>query len=166
MRYPKLFITRGVPGSGKTTVARDLVNQFIAGFQVTRLNRDDFRRMMHGRRYGEGRQEQLVTAAQHAAILAVLAEGSDVIVDDTNLRDSQIRTFERLAAQVGAEVVIIDLRDVPLEECIRRDSLRTGDARIGEDVIRKLHADHVAKRNRSTAAVSAARRARRTTVSV
>jgi predicted kinase len=160
MRYPKLFVTRGVPGSGKTTVARDLVNQCIEGFKVTRLNRDDFRRMMHGRRFGEGRQEQLVTAAQHAAILAVLSEGSDVIVDDTNLRDSQVRTFERLADAAGAEVVIIDLRDVPLAECIRRDSLREGDRRIGADEIRRLHADHVAKVNPSTRAVSAARRAR------
>ncbi len=165
-RYAKLFVTRGLPGSGKTTLARDLVNQFIDGFKVTRLNRDDFRTMMHGKRFGAGRQEQLVTAAQHAAILAVLSEGSDVIVDDTNLRDSQIRTFERLADQAGAEVVVIDLRDVGVEECVRRDSLRQGAACVGEDVIRRMHGDHIAKRNRSTAAVTAARRARRVTATV
>lgn len=158
-RYPRLFVTRGLPGSGKTTVARELVDSQINTFGLTRLNRDDFRRMMHGRRFGAGRQEQLVTAAQHAAIRAVLTEGGDVIVDDTNLRDSQILQFERLAAECGAVVEVIDLRDVPLDECIRRDRLRQGDTHIGAAVITQLHSDHIAKTS-VAARLRAARAAR------
>jgi len=158
-RHPRLFVTRGLPGAGKTTVARELVHSQIKTFGVTRLNRDDFRRMMHGRRFGAGRQEQLVTAAQHAAIRAVLESGSDVIVDDTNLRDAQIRQFERLAEECGAVIEVIDLRDVPLEECIRRDRGREGDAHIGGAVITQLHSDHIAKTS-VAARMQAARAAR------
>lgn len=158
-RYPRLFVLRGLPGSGKTTVARELVDCEIDTFGVSRLTRDEFRRMMHGRRFGAGRQEQLVTAAQHAAIRAVLGEGGDVVVDDTNLRDSQIRQFERLAAECGAVVEVIDLREVPLEECIRRDRLREGDKHVGSVVITKMHSDHIAKT--SVAARMAATRAAR-----
>lgn len=171
MRYPRLFVTRGLPGSGKTTVARELVQsatEFAAGEPVkilmVRINRDDIRRMFNGRRLGLGQQEQVVTAAQDASIIEALKLGLDVVVDDTNLRDSDIRRFRRLAdtSGTGAEVHVIDLRDVALTECIRRDALRQGAECVGEAVIRKMHAEHIAKPGTTTMTLAAAASARAT----
>ena len=169
-RKPRLFYTRGNIGSGKTTTARAMVNEFIGTnldsekpvwkFGVTRVNRDDFRRMFHGKRFGAARQEQLVTVAQDAAILALLAAGTDVFVDDTNLYDADVTRFVRLARQAGAVAECVDLRDVPLAECLRRNARRTGDERIPDHVVVQKYNDHIAPNRPGSAAAEFAGQAR------
>lgn len=166
----RLFVTRGLPGSGKTTAATKMVNDAITrdtdgkvkAVKLSRINRDSFRAMMHGSRLGAGQQEQLVTIAQHAAVRALLLNGKDVVVDDTNLRDSQIREFKRIADECCADLFVIDLRAVPLEECIERDAARQGAASVGEKVIRGMHNEHIAK-GIAAAAVAATARSLRAT---
>jgi len=134
-----LVITRGLPGSGKTTIAMPLVQ--AASGRMARVNRDDLRQMMHGGRLGTGWQEDQVTVAQRAAVEALLRAGVDVIADDTNLPDASVRGWEQLARRCGAELQVIDLREVvPVEECIRRDAARgaAGGRLVGEEVIREM----------------------------
>ena len=114
-----LTITRGLPGSGKTTWARQQGG-------AVRVNRDDLRRMLHGGAIGLGWAEVQVTVAQRALIDALLRAGLNVICDDTNLRASVVRELRQLAGACGADVVVRDFTDVPLEECLRRDALRDG----------------------------------------
>jgi predicted kinase len=134
-----LTITRGLPGSGKTTWARQQPG-------AVRVNRDDLRRMLHGGQMGLGWAEKQVTVAQRAQIDALLREGVNVICDDTNLRGRVVRELAEVAYAAGATVVIRDFTDVPLEECIARDALREGDGRVGEDVIRGMHQRYLAGR--------------------
>lgn len=171
MRYPRLIVLRGPSGSGKTTVAGELVqsateyaNGKPVNIKMVAISRDEFRAMFNGQRLGLGRQEQAVTAAQDATVLAVLATGLDVVVHDTNLRDSDIRRFDRLAKQAGAEIHVVDLRDVPMDECIRRDAIRAarGERSVGEDVIRKQFANHIDKPATATMTLAAAASARAT----
>lgn len=136
-----LYLTRGLPGSGKTTLARRMVE--AADGKLVRLNRDDFRAMMGSGRTGEIERE--VTAAQHAAIDAVLRAGRDVIVDDTNLVTAHMRTLHWLGWRAGARVEVTDL-DVPLEECLARDALRAQP--VGEQVIRDMHRRYFASGKR------------------
>jgi predicted kinase len=139
---PLLIVTRGLPGSGKTTWARAWVAE--APERRARLNRDDVRAMLHGRRLGTPQQEAMVTAVQHAGIRALLDAGVDVVADDTNLSDPAIAAFSRLAADAGARLQIQDLTGVPVDECVRRDAQRTGPGRLGERTIRRIHAEHTA----------------------
>ena len=62
----RLLITRGLPGSGKTTFARTLQPR------VVRVNRDDLRRMLHGGAGSSEWAEDQVTHAQRAAVEALL----------------------------------------------------------------------------------------------
>lgn len=169
MRYTRLLITRGLPGSGKSTVARELVQDATelrdgkpVAIKMIAMSRDEFRAMFNGRRLGLGRQEQLVTAAMDAAITATLRLGVDVVVHDTNLRDSDVRHFRQLADDAGAELVVVDLRDVPVDECVRRDALRTGAEQVGEKTIRAKYAEHIAKPGTATMTLAAAASARAT----
>jgi predicted kinase len=141
-RRPTLVVTRGLPGSGKSTAAIAWVSadpQWRA-----RMNRDDLRTMAHGRFLGTGAQEAIVSGAQHAGVRTALSHGTSVVVDDTNLRSSDVTLFEKIAAEMDADFEVWDFRDAPLERCIATDAQRPADERVGEDRIREMHAKHIA----------------------
>ena len=137
----RLIITRGLPGSGKTTFARELQPG------VVRVNRDDLRRMLHGVRLFTQWAEAQVTVAQRAQVEALLRARADVCVDDTNLRAKTVREWAELAARFGASFEVHDFTDVPLEECVRRDADRPAEDRVGEDAIRRMHERYLAGRS-------------------
>ena len=130
---PTLIVTRGLPGSGKTTWARERLADDM--LRAARVNRDDLRRSLHGGRMGEGWAERQVTLVQRAAIGELLRAGVDVICDDTNLAARVVRDFASLARDCDADFVVQDFTDVPLEVCIERDAARDESARVGADVI-------------------------------
>src|SRR4029453_867890 len=106
---------------------------------VVRVNRDDLRRMLHGRRLFTQWAEGQVTHAQRATVEVLLRAHADVIVDDTNLRARTVREWAELAARFGPTFEGPDFPDGPLDECIRRDADRAEDERVGADGIRRMH---------------------------
>jgi len=137
----RLLITRGLPASGKTTFAHKLQPR------VVRVNRDDLRRMLHNDRLYAQWSEGQVTRAQRAMVEALLRAHADVIVDDTNLRAKTVREWAELAARLGATFEVHDFTDVPLAECIRRDTERPESEQVGEAAIRKMYDRYLAGRN-------------------
>jgi predicted kinase len=137
----RLLITRGLPGSGKTTYARTLQPL------VVRVSRDDLRLMLHGRIMLTDRAEAQVTAIQRGMVETLLRRGTNVIIDDTNLRPKTVREWAELAAGCGASFEVHDFTDVPLDECIRRDAVRPPEVRVGADAIRRMYDRYLARRN-------------------
>jgi predicted kinase len=136
---PTLTITRGLPGSGKTTWARQ------QGGHV-RVNRDDLRRMLHGGPLHTGWAEMQVTLAQQAQVEALLRAGINVICDDTNLRGRYVRELAELGRLAGAQVVVHDFTDVPVEVCVARDAGRPEGERVGAEVITRMWRRYLAGR--------------------
>lgn len=134
----KLVLTRGLPGSGKSTGARIAAQHAI---NTVRVNRDDLRDMLFGSRKLTGEQENAVTVAEKSQVKALLKAGKNVVVDAMHLRNKYVREWAKIAAEHGAELVLFDVfLDTPLEECIRRDKEREGTpSYVGEDVIRGMH---------------------------
>lgn len=132
-----LTITRGLPGSGKTTWAK-------AQPRAVRVNRDELRRMLHGGWTGDSWAEKQITTAQRAAIEALLNSGVNVISDDTNLRSKVVKDLADLAANCDARVEIVDFTNVSLDTCIQRDAERQEGERVGETVIRRMHERYLA----------------------
>jgi predicted kinase len=135
----ELYITRGLPASGKSTWARAWVNEDPK--RRAEVNRDQLRDMMHG---GYVDAETAITTARDAAISALLARGVSVVCSDTNLPQRNARQVARLGVAAGADVHVIDLTDVPLETCLERDEARGW--KVGEAKIREMHQRYVAGR--------------------
>ena len=78
---PTLTITRGLPGSGKTTWAKQQDGH-------VRVNRDELRRMLHGGPLHTGWAEVQVTLAQQAQVDALLRAGLFLRLDGKDCRST------------------------------------------------------------------------------
>lgn len=142
----ELVVTRGLPGCGKSRMARLWVAEDAA--RRARVNRDDVRAMLHGGRLGTSVQERQVTVVCHGAVLDLLRQDISVVVDDTNLVDEHLAALWDIAVRVGAAFRVVDMTSVPLEVCVRRDAWRSGSERVGRHVIEEMHRRHLAGRRR------------------
>jgi tRNA uridine 5-carbamoylmethylation protein Kti12 len=141
----ELIVTRGLPGSGKSTwakawVAEDRKNRI-------RINRDDLRTMVDDGEFVDKLTEPRIVMARDALILQALRKGLSVVVDDTNLPNSVIKQLRKLAEKRGAAFRIQDFRDVPLDVCLERNAQREGRARVPEEIIQKFYKDFVKDRS-------------------
>lgn len=115
-----LTITRGLPGSGKTTYAKRWVSE--SAETRSRINRDDLREVLHGGAHGYIPElERKVTVAQQAAVNDLLLLGVDVICDDMNLSNWQVKNWMKVAKQAKADFAVVDFTNVHPDECVHRD---------------------------------------------
>lgn len=136
-----IVLMRGLQGSGKSTWARAWVAEDPAG--RVRVCRDDLRAMMRDGVHLGPVTETDVVAVRDAIIRTSVARGLDVVVDETTLPYRKVSQMLDVAFRCKAELVIQDLRGVPLETCIARDAARPEP--IGADVIRGCYEQHIAK---------------------
>jgi len=125
---PTLVILKGLPASGKSTLARELVAE---GYK--RVNKDELRLMMDNGKFN-GKNEKLIEDTCLFIIRTSLEAGFDVVSDNTNLVPSWIDDQYRVAESVGADVKIVIIK-TPLSECLRRDKEREESKRVGAFVI-------------------------------
>ena len=128
----QLLVLRGLPASGKTTYAKKLVRENFGKFK--RVNKDDLRAMIDDGLHSKD-AEDLVLRTRDRFILQALADGYNVVVDDTNIEQKHIRALAELVRNRAAFAV--KEFDTSVEECIKRDSIR-GEKSVGADVIRAM----------------------------
>ncbi|MGW0580308.1 phosphatase domain-containing protein [Streptomyces sp. NPDC002920] len=138
---PTIHVMTGLPASGKTTAARQLLAD--SGGRIRRINLDDLRAMFdnhEGGRAWSRAHEQTALDVQDAAVRAAIDGGFDAVVDNTHLTP-HIPKRLKAAALGRATFVVHDFTHVSVEECLRRDAARGNS--VGEDVIRRLHGNHI-----------------------
>lgn len=128
----KLKMLVGLPASGKSTEAKRLVSE--EGYK--RVCKDDLRAMINDGKWSKEKEEQIIES-RDLLIIQYLDEGFNVVVDDTNLHPSHRETLAEIADNCDAEFEE-KFFDVPLMECIERDSKR-GDKSVGAKVIMKMY---------------------------
>ena len=134
-----VIILRGVPGSGKSTYAKQLVKENPGMYK--RINRDDLRHMLDSYHFSKG-NERFVKQVRDYLITESLRDGKHVIVDDTNISEKNLNRIEHLVnayKKETGEAVKVEVKvfDVELEEAIKRDSKRENP--VGREQISKMH---------------------------
>ena len=139
----KIKILVGCSASGKSTFARQLVEQ-DSSYKV--VNRDKLREMLFG--YNESnvseyystkelsKNEKLITTFQTTTMRQLLAQGFNIIVDNTNLDKKFLQQLLDEFPQCEFEYEFIGC-DLSVEELIERDSKRT--RQVGKDVIKRQY---------------------------
>lgn len=130
-----VLLAIGLQGSGKSTALKQLVSSDPNRWK--RINRDDVRAMIHcgAHDYTSKSHEDAVTRVCDSALRGFLEAGYDVTIDNTHLAARDRKSAHEIAEEFGA-LVIEKVFEVPLEECLRRNALREGVARVPEAVIR------------------------------
>ena len=132
---PILTATRGLPGSGKSTWARE---QQAADPSIVIVSKDDLRRLLFASDpFYSPEREELVCQIRDSVISIALSEGRDVVVHDCNGNPKHIARFEQLAYAYEAQFTIQDFY-VPVGVCIERDAGRPSGEQVGEEVIRRM----------------------------
>lgn len=137
-----LYIMRGLPGSGKTTKAHEIIAQHDPRRPIKRVNRDELRLMLDDGKHSRQR-EAFVKQTESHIICESLNAGIDIIVDDTNLSPATMAWLVEMGGNTGAKVEIIDLTDIPPDECIRHDLKRPNS--VGSKVIWRMYHQFVRK---------------------
>lgn len=136
----KMVILSGLPASGKSTYARQLMASEPGKW--FRVNWDDIRQELFPDGYKFSKANEALVR-HHSVLMARLAadKGLNLIIDNTNLNPKSVKAWEDMAHQLG---LLIDhhwfLESV--KECVRRDSLRTGTDQVGRVVIERMALQH------------------------
>ena len=145
MQTRKIILTRGIPGSGKSTWAR----AWVAESPETRIriNNDDIRNMLGN--YWVPSREDLVSFIKHKSAVAAMGHGYDIVVDNMNLNPKEVNFWETIINSHNKDTERVNLgfekykyeiefKDffIPVEECLKRDAMRPNP--IGEKTIKDI----------------------------
>ncbi len=131
----KILILIGIPGSGKSTWAKDYVKYHD---DYIRVNRDDFREMLKSDQVCENKIEDMITGLVNQTIENALMKKLNVIVDNTNLKVKYINDIiEKFKYSADIDYRVFD---VSLDKAIERDSNR--DKKVGGSVINKMNKEY------------------------
>lgn len=139
MGLPKVSITVGLPGSGKTTQA--LLIQAKDPLNTMLVSRDDLRMtLFHDEGILDNSLEQHITRVQKDIVKSGIKAGKHVIIHDLNLREKYRKQWAEIASSLGAEFEIIDCTQVSVDDCIANDGLRglVGGRTVGSTVILEM----------------------------
>jgi predicted kinase len=131
----KVEMLVGIPGSGKSTYAKQIVAKDPSNW--VRVNNDDLRAMMNGSVWSAD-YEKMVTDARNYLIRDALKRGKNVIIDNLNLNRRHFDDVCKIAKSVNADIQVYEKAFyIEFDEAVARNAARTGAARVPDDVMKK-----------------------------
>ena len=129
---PTVVLCIGAPASGKSTWSTNFTSDYK---DWVRLSRDELRYMLRNEGFLSPKLEKVVSEIMDRSLELLIESGQDVIIDNTNVKLSYINKF---LAIIGDKAnATYKVFDFPLEELIKRDSLR--ERKVGEEVIKTMY---------------------------
>lgn len=136
----RLFVLVGVPGSGKTTLAKKMIESLQDN--TVHISRDSIRNEIGDALFNK-KSEANVFKVYIERIATALKLGYDVIADSTNIsKDKRVIYFALCEVLEKANLANVDLiaifASTPLSVCIERNNERHAD-KVPEEVIELMH---------------------------
>lgn len=135
-----IFITKGIPASGKGTWSKEQMKKFPKKFK--RINNDLFRRMLDNSVFST-KNEKFVNKLKNQIIKTSLRNGYDVILDNTNFYHKIWFEMCEMAKQIGDVHVVEKFFNIELKEAIKRNSERSDDEKVPEHVIKEMYNKYI-----------------------
>lgn len=132
----KVLILVGLPASGKSTFAKQLMLNEPGKWK--RFNKDELRACFDFSEYSS-KNEEFVNKIISIGMNKALLSDYNIIYDNTSFASYVYKSICEMAQRIGDIMVEEKIFEVDIDECIRRDSLRDGNAMVGEKVIRDMY---------------------------
>lgn len=141
----KILVLRGLQGSGKSTFAKQWVNEDPE--HRVRFNRDDMRNMLG--KYWVPSRETFINVIYNSFLTGAMKKGYNIVIDNMNLDEKYLKdiqedigwfnnmTDDDYETKWSYEMEVKDFFHIPLQVCIERDAQRENP--IGAEVIRRTY---------------------------
>jgi predicted kinase len=126
-----LILLIGIPGSGKTTLAKRLINR---GYLC--LNADNIREELWGDATEQKNPEQ-VFAVFFSQLEDALSKDLDIVIDNTNINTRHRQPILERALKAGYTDIQLWILDIPLEVCFERNRMR--ERSVPEDILTNMY---------------------------
>lgn len=124
----RLFVFCGIPGSGKTTLSTKIA---IAN-NAKIYHYDDFKKEFKRQQFRQTHQRL------YKQIIQDLLSDSDVVLDDLHTRLEWRQDLLSAIQDIPCKKILV-VMTTPLEECVRRNAQRQGQARLPDSAIYHLN---------------------------
>lgn len=134
---PEIVMMSGVSGSGKSNWARTWVA--ADPLHRIRVNRDDLRSMMFAKADYMGGQEEMLTTASNALMVAALNCGKSVVVDNTHLHPRFADELSKFAETHGVRFRVQTMAPISFEVAQSRIQKRAskGGLMVPDEVLKR-----------------------------
>lgn len=135
-----LLIFRGSPGCGKSTFIKE------HGLEPYALCPDEIRKQLQGYvmlpngQYGiSQKNEKKVWEILFDCLERRMQTGSFTVIDATSSKATEMNKYKKLADDYKYRIYCIDMTDIPIEECKRRNRLRPVYKQVPDESIDKMY---------------------------
>ena len=134
------MLLRGAPGCGKSTFIKE------NGLEPYSLSADSIRlqiqspiQLVDGSEGISQNNEKEVWNILYRMLEVRMQRGEFVVIDATNSKSSEMNKYKDMCDTYRYRMFCIDMTDLPIEECKKRNASRVPMKRVPEDVIDKMY---------------------------
>lgn len=131
-----LLLFRGAPGCGKSTYIKEHnLEQYVLSADTLRLMCQSAQETPAGRMEISSQNDDVVWEMLFKLLEVRMSHGEFTVIDATNSKTVEMNRYKNLAKQYRYRMYVIDMTDLPIEECKRRNAQREWLNRVPEAAI-------------------------------
>jgi len=142
-----LLLLRAAPGAGKSTYIQEHdLKQYALSADEIRLQLQAPVLGVDGQEVIHVNKEKEVWSLLFQMLEKRMSRGDFTVIDATNSKTSEMARYKELADKYRYRIYIIDMTDLPIEECKRRNKLRPIFKQVPDIAIDKMYARFVTQK--------------------
>src|SRR5271165_786814 len=132
----KVMLLKGAPASGKSSFCHELMRKEPGVWK--RINNDALRHAIDFDIYSSD-NEKIIHSLRNHMLKEFLRKGYSVVIDNVNAGSRHFKEICEIVSKMNIDAQVFEKHFfVPLDELVARDVKRVGNAKVGEDVVKKF----------------------------